>query len=75
VPLDTLTANVVEPPGQFVTLLGVMLQIGLGTQVLVARQGWLTQFRASVTIAVRVQDVGTVISNGQTSVMFVDPFC
>jgi len=67
--------KVVEPPGQFVATLGVMLQIGLGTQVLVARQGWLTQFRASVTSAVKVQLVGAARFSGQMKVMLVEPFC
>ena len=72
-PLLTLTVKVVEPPGQLVALAGVMLHTGLGKQTFVAKQGWLMQFRASVTTAVKVQLVGDVILSGQTKVMFVEP--
>ena len=50
----------VENPTHTVDVLGVITQLGLGTQVWVAVQGLLTQPLASVTLAVKVQVPGAV---------------
>jgi len=52
--------KLVDVPTQIVAAAGEIEQTGLGTQVCVAVQGWLTQPLASVTLAVKVQVPGSV---------------
>ena len=60
VPLVILTVKSCELPTQVVAVVGVIAQTGLGTQMCVAVQGWLTQPLESVTLAVKVQVPGAV---------------
>jgi hypothetical protein len=70
VPLVTETVKFVAVPTQILAVDGEITQVGFGTQVSVALQGWLTQPRESVTFAVSVQLPGVV----QETVRDTEPF-